>query len=502
VTATGWLARRDVTFGAVALLFAVQAALRFSSHLTHDAAWYLYAAGRLLDGAALNRDIVEVNPPLGIWLTVPVAGLARLSGAPATALFKGTMLALTALSLVLSRRLIRAVPGLAPPAANALLILTALLMLFLPAFDFGQREHGLILLVTPWLYLRGGRLTGATMPAALAMLAGFLAALGFGLKPHSVLAVAAVEILVLAWKRNLRLTFAAENVAALMAGLAYIAAVLWFAGAFLGEMVPRGAAAYVPFYGYGFAVVLGRMIPPAALGLVAIFGVGAATPPFRDLGRLLIAAGAGFLAAFALQAGYRYQLIPALYVLTLAAGLRLTEAAAGAPAPGRHGLLSAALSAAGVIVVITGVATAQMAPYRGTVFEAAIAREAPAARSVFIASTNVFHPFPLVEEKGLLWASRFPAQWLAPYAAATLGPDGGPSDAIGRFALSAAVDDLVAFKPDIVFIDEGAEQSYFRDKPIDWLGFYGKDPCFGGLWAGYERRPDAGRFAVYVRRAD
>ncbi len=41
----------------------------------HDPTWYLYAAGRLLNGADIYRtEIFEVNPPLIIWIsTIPVA---------------------------------------------------------------------------------------------------------------------------------------------------------------------------------------------------------------------------------------------------------------------------------------------------------------------------------------------------------------------------------------------------------------------------------------------
>ena len=46
----------------------------------HDVAWYLVATDRFLDGARLYRDIIEVNPPLVFYLTVPPVAVARLTG--------------------------------------------------------------------------------------------------------------------------------------------------------------------------------------------------------------------------------------------------------------------------------------------------------------------------------------------------------------------------------------------------------------------------------------
>ena len=53
----------------------------FLTHINHDVAWYLYSAGRLLDGGRMYQDIfVDVNPPLALYLTVPPVYLARLTG--------------------------------------------------------------------------------------------------------------------------------------------------------------------------------------------------------------------------------------------------------------------------------------------------------------------------------------------------------------------------------------------------------------------------------------
>jgi hypothetical protein len=162
--------------------------------------------------------------------------------------------------------------------------------------------------------------------------------------------------------------------------------------------------------------------------------------------------------------------------------------------------LLAAGSAIGVAAVLVAAASMQFVEYRGGPFERAIAAEAPKARSIFIASTSNSHPFPLVEEQGFIWASRFPSQWFLPFTATTLDESGVPVDGVGQLALEATVSDLIEFAPDIVFIDERPERPDFRGDPLDYVVFWNKDVRFPRAWRAYDRRGDADGFGIYVRR--
>jgi hypothetical protein len=491
------LHRTDFLIAAIAGLFAVQAAIRFSVHLTHDAAWYLHAGRRVLAGAVLYRDIVEVNPPLGIWLSAPVAALADGLGLVSTGLFKAIVLLLTVAVLAIAGAIMRRVPELSRVAANAIVLVLAALLLFLPAYDFGQREHLLILLVTPWLVLRWCRVSGGAVGVSLALLIGALAAVGFALKPHCLLAAIAVEAAILVMGRRPRAFFAPENVTGAVLGLVYLAAAGILTPEFFTRMIEMGRTAYIPFYGYGFDVLALRAVLPLALGLVAVVLIKRLPPPLRAVSAVLLAAGVGFLASYALQAGFRYQLLPALFTLALSASLVPVAFASGVARLPPLGVIASSLLVG--VALITSLAN-QWRVYPTTRFEDGIARFAPDARSVLIASTNVYNGFPLVEERGLTWASRFPAFWLAPYVAATLGPDGGPANDLSRYALQATVDDLAAYRPDVVFVNEAPEQSYYRGEPLDFVRFWGHDPRFAALWQDYEKRGDAEGYAIYVRR--
>ena len=73
---------------------------QLGSTLHHDAAWYLIAGARYLEGGTLYRDVfVDVNPPLGMFLTLPPVVLARLMGAYSIPIFIVYVYLLIVLSL-------------------------------------------------------------------------------------------------------------------------------------------------------------------------------------------------------------------------------------------------------------------------------------------------------------------------------------------------------------------------------------------------------------------
>jgi hypothetical protein len=91
--------------------------------------------------------------------------------------------------------------------------------------------------------------------------------------------------------------------------------------------------------------------------------------------------------------------------------------------------------------------------------------------------------------------------WLSPYVATKLDDQGGPDDDIARFFLKATIDDLMAFEPDIVFVNQVPERPHYRGSPLDFLAFWDNDPRFRRFWRSYEQRSAVGDFGVYVRAA-
>ncbi|MEQ1520848.1 MAG: hypothetical protein ABL936_06210, partial [Aestuariivirga sp.] len=297
---------------AIAVLFAGQVAIRLGSELNHDTAWFLYVAQGLLNGGELYRDFVEVNPPLGMWLTVPVVMLSRATGlAPIETLY-GVFFAITAMSLLLAWRYLAMIRGVPKGVAGLVIFLLAAAVLFVPGAAFGQREHLLALLFMPWFMLRAARSQGAQISVTGSAFVGLLAAVAACLKPHAILAPIAIEALLLWSSRNLRAVFPPENLAAIFFAAAYGAAIVIWTPLFLAEMLPFGVAAYVPYFGFDAAEILQRGVRPAVILALVLVLIQRAKGPMRDFAVLAFVASAGFLAAYFLQAkGFYYQIMPA-----------------------------------------------------------------------------------------------------------------------------------------------------------------------------------------------
>ncbi len=493
-----WLARGDVIATATAVLFLVQAAIRFTSHLSGDVAWYLYAAGRLLDGATLYVDLIEVSSPLGLWLAVPVVWLARLVALNPIAVLKSVLLFLTLVSLVLSERLLRLAEDVPAAKRNLLLILVAALLLFLPGADFGQREHLAIVLLTPWLFLQWHRFADRPVPMPLAVIVALLAGPGFLVKPHFVFAFVAILLVVSAIGYNWRNAVRVEQliVFALLAG--YIAAAQYLLVRRF-DMSILGTLAYVPFYGEPLAGMLRAFALPALLAIVAAIAAGRIDERLSLLQILAIVAGVIFVFGAAIQVGLGYQFLPARYFFALAVAIGLV----GVTGQGgdRYAGLVLALAATTLVFVFGSALWLQRAEYRGAAFAEAIAREAPEAKAIFIASNRVDDAFPLVVERELVWSSRFARQWLHRFVATTLARDAAtPDHPISAFMIDSVMDDLETVPPDIIFI-ERQEAAAPRDA-FDHLGFWQRDARFDGIWAVYEVRAPIEGFDVYVRAAN
>ena len=127
-------------------------------------------------------------------------------------------------------------------------------------------------------------------------------------------------------------------------------------------------------------------------------------------------------------------------------------------------------------------------------------KNAPNAKSVFIASTRLDDGFPLVQKHDLVWASRLPTQWLTPYVASKWQGTALPQDDIVSKALDWTVTDLQEMKPDIVMIDLNNDQVYVPGGKFNYIKFWQNDPRFQTLWAQYEYRETVRELAIYTLR--
>ena len=91
----------------LAAIFAASAIAELRSIPRADVAFLLFATGRVLDGARLYVDVVEINPPLIVALNMPVVLAARALALPPVLVYQLAVFALLGLTLATSSRLFR-----------------------------------------------------------------------------------------------------------------------------------------------------------------------------------------------------------------------------------------------------------------------------------------------------------------------------------------------------------------------------------------------------------
>ncbi len=210
--------------------------------LNWDASYLLHAAQLLLAGGTYTHDFFMPNPPLILYLSLPPLLCSQYFGVQLFLAFRLYIFLLATVSLALCGFLLSLL--FTEKDKTTLFIkktfFLTLLLIFLifPMYDFGQREHFLLILMLPYLLLVSCRLQGLVIKTRLAVLIGLLAGLGFALKPQFYLLPMIVELYYLYFQKKYLACFRAETLTMLTVLLIYSGIVYWFYPDYFGLIVP------------------------------------------------------------------------------------------------------------------------------------------------------------------------------------------------------------------------------------------------------------------------
>lgn len=482
---------------AIVVVLAVVAEIR--GPLNGDAHWILTMAGRLLGGEQLYRDILEINPPLIVWLQVPIVWLARAAGLAPAAVYRGVVLAICGISaaatvrLLLRSRFAVRRPVLAWWMAPALLFV----LLLIPAGAFGQREQIITALLLPLVALTVLRLEGAAVSSGVAIATGIAAGIAIALKPFFIVfwvLLAAVRSL---QSRRTRLN--AEDLAIVGIGAAYLAAVI--------VAVP-GFFRVVRVFGPTYAAFTTARSVADLLGNAAAVWAGAALVAWvvrRDredaVGLVLAASVIGaFIAAMLQGKGWTYHFVPAICFSVLLGFAALASRGSSGTRAARISRAVAALLLLVSWAPLLQRTASRFGPGAGKVEEpvgqlsSVVARERP-ARSILVLSADMTSALPWIAELGLVNRASFPFLWVPAVVyrtrwngnpTTTLREHGAMSEA-ERTAYDAVVSDFVRHTPDLLAVETRYRNEHLTGYPggFDHLVYYGRDPRFAACFMEY-----------------
>jgi hypothetical protein len=474
----------------------------------HDTSWLLEVARRLAHGATLySADIVEINPPLIFQLTSVAYHLGRWTGVDPLTSWRLLVALQIALSLWLSARWLRSI--LAVGAADLrypLLALLAWIFVCLPGYDYGQREHFIVLWLTPYLVAAAGRCTGAPAPTWLRATTGLLPALVLCLKPHYALSILAAEAIVATSRRSLWAVLDAGAFSCVAALITYGLTVLWWFPGYLALAVPLGLR-YYPAFGEL------RLSPAHGLYWLAAIAALAVTRAPRIAvvqARVFVGAAVGAFAAFLAQRkGWSYHFLPTktFLLLAVAVAVAVWGRTLVTRLVGSHGDVlrrrAAVLGTIGLTLAATGKTWsdvhqfASSRPARESRDLAAYVdtlRREDGTTTLAALSYSLGPAFPVTEIVHGEWGMRFSCLWILPGIVAEEAA--GQADAaayagFGRRYLQRAIDeDFARWRPDVVLVDERRQPS-----PLPELL---KGERFRETWRGYREIGQLHQVRVFV----
>ncbi len=491
-----------IRLASLALLLGVTGVVMFAalySPLKDDIAWLLYVARRWLAGRELYVDLIEVNPPMIVWISAIPLTLARWWGMAAQTVTMPFLAAIVLACAAWSAWLARVRGGLFADWVPVFAVLGAVLLL-IPAADLGQREHLLVAAFLPYLIIFARTLDGVRTPLTVSIGVGVLAALGCALKPQYGLAFAGLEALALT--RGLRPWRAAPFAAGITLA-AYIALVAVTCPAYLRRAVPMALALYgatdVTFW--ALLTDSAPLLLAEALALVLVWhGRRATTGTFAQA---LMVTGLTFtvmsnLVCFIDGKDWFYHRLPASVVTVLVLILWSAQAL-----PRRREtwtrFVQCGMALAVVALALFGAAAVQrlepemreaVAPQATTVARLETLIRQNHARSYIAFSEWIALGFPVVNNTGVAWASRFDSMWAlkGELWRAHIDPAAAREWPIARWVAH----DFIAGCPDIAVVDTRGNENYIAV-------LIAADRSFGKVWSRYKKLVTFDGLTVYKR---
>ena len=516
-----WLARlpRGHYLAILALVAIIGLLPQFLSRTLPDISFLLYAAGRVLDGATLYVDLIEINPPLIVWLNIPIVALARAVGADEITLYRLIVTLLLTASVAVCASILRSIEtrsNSAVPSRRLSVLLLTFALFVLPRLDWGEREHLMLALVLPYVLLAWARVVASPsrlgLSAQRAILIGCAAGIGIAIKPQFALVWLVREGVVL-WK-NRRST--PEGITVPVIGILYLGAVLLLTPEYFGVLRTFGPA-YQTFMQNPLLVtaLLGDGAAVALAALLIAFALRGSTSP-RSLTIVLAGATAAcYLAAVLQQKGWRYHFYPALafgWILLLATWImvrsrrridRLFASIAGAAA------LTMAISAvAGAVMQSTDPLNGRYDADPHAARLIPLLRELAQGQPIMILSPNMASGFPLATYAGVKWEQRYTNLWplVAAYDSAIEADSpieyrsAGTMANVERIAVNHLAEDLRRTRPAVIIASRAAgDEPRWDSWRLDPLKLLNRSELFRSEFSGYEPAGSLGLYDLYVR---
>ena len=483
----------------------------------HDQMWLLYAARLMLHGSPIyGPEMFETNPPLILWLSAIPSAMSSLTHLPDTAVGKFLTLVVEFAIGALCLRLLRLIrPTLSRATVYALLFVYISVVAVMPARDFGQRDHFLVLFLLPYVFAAAVRASGIAIPPVLAAAIGTLALCGVVLKPHQLLIFLAIEAFLLSYRHTKLIR--PETVAFVAAGVAFVACARLFAPLYFTDIIPLDLDTY---WAYGSQPLLQLLLDSiqlhilAAVDLILILLAGWRTTAVTTR-TLFIAGIAGIIGYYLQGTGWYYQQLPALTFLSFALAFALLEMAERL----RLTLPAWSPRAAAALTLLALALTTHFMNYPFTdarsfpvdTPDPSLFTGIPPGSAVMTISPTVDDTIQPIFKYHLTLGERGPALVMLPAILRAEDPSHPPKHRLtparlaelDRIQHQYMVEDLNRWHPQLILVercqDPAVHCQVLEDRHDNLLAWFQRDPAFAAIFSRYHLTRSAGPYDAYTR---
>lgn len=462
--------------------------------LNWDVSWLMHLTARMLAGGTYGKDFFEANPPMILYLYIPPVIVSHLFFINIILSLRLYVFFLSSISLFLCYLSLKKIIS----ARYFFLFVLALLFLIFPSYEFGQREHLLIILIMPWLLMAVVRLQGAPVNFVCAVLVGFMAGVGFSIKPHFLLVFVLVELYYY-WKlRSMR-------VEAWLAGsviVFYGLSIFLFQPEYISLVVTYAMLNYYQGFGYPWNVLF---LYPCAYFCCFVLLLYYFYGSRHTLNTVLAIALCGFLVVWFVQRTiWYYHFLPALSMAVLLLSILFYSAISNSLAMRRADYFF--VSILGLVMFFLPLYCVGETLYWGLVtYKKPLSslvqymHDNAFKKKIYFFTTTTVYEFPAVDYAGSFSVSRFAFTGFVP--GILKNPD---EKNIRDFFINGVAEDLRIKKPDFIFVDVLSEKAHLDGIQFDYLSCFSQNKNFQDAWKSYHYREtigkeDAYKFEVYQR---
>jgi hypothetical protein len=308
------------------VFLAVAALLQSQLMMSWDNSWLLLMTKRWLAGGTYTKDFFDSDPPMILYIYSLPLLLAKLTGLNLIIVFRVFTFFLSFFSLFISYLLLKSIFKKDIYLRTVWILSLALIFWIVPAYEFGQRDFLIMMLLTPYLLSMIARLNNfKAVSPLMALVIGLMAGIGIGIKPYFLLIILLSEIYFIIYSKRLQNCLRVDTLTLALTLAAYVLSIYLIFPDYISTVVPFAIRLYPGGMGepllkmtfsyyslFCFAVVLFGWFMPVIDGYKKIINY---------MSVILL----GFVALYIYQRTFfYYHFLPAFYYSILLAIFNLT----------------------------------------------------------------------------------------------------------------------------------------------------------------------------------